>query len=204
MARVRGPVRPAAPNEIRAIIHPMRMLAAGGGRRPRGAAIPGETQIMTNRTTIAALLALALVGFAPAATAMESFCIENACVNHEDEAWGEGSCAESADYDAYRGYSVTISDESSVTGAYVYQYCWTYDDGENAGDGTAMSIAVSYLNWEEFAQEGAFLYWESAEWNGEGYCGMMLHTHTGPVPGVFEPVPCIAGDAPPMVLPALP
>lgn len=152
-----------------------------------------------------AILLLAIFGLValPSASAIESWCVEGACVNYESESYGEGDCAESADHFAYRGYSVTYEDGSSVTGAYVYQYCWTYDDGETQGEGNALSVALTRIDWTTFTMEGVILYWDSGSWGEGSWCGMMVIAHS---PGVdlFEPVPCVAGDAPPMILPPMP
>lgn len=160
---------------------------------------------MTSLGQTSILLLITAVVAAPGASAIESWCVEGACANYENEAWGEGDCEESADHYAYRGYSVTYEDETSVTGAYVYQYCWTYDDGEIQGEGNAMSIAVSRLDWTQFSQDGAFVWWESSTWGDESYCTTMVITHVpGGLPNLFEPIGCPVGDAPPMLLPALP
>lgn len=149
------------------------------------------------------LMLIAACSVLPGALAMESWCAEGACVNYEDESSGAGTCDEpEPSYDAYRGYSVTYTDDTSVTGAYVYQYCWREESEHGEGHGNALSVALTRLDWANFAMDGGFVYWESGEWNGESWCGITLHAHT-PVAGVFEPLPC-PSEAPPMLLPALP
>lgn len=158
----------------------------------------------TNTFRVSLLLIAASFG-ASGALASESLCADDLCANYEEASWGENGCDDgNPDYYGYRGYSVTYRDGSSDTGAYVYQYCWSYDDGESTGHGNALSVAVTRLDWEQFRMDGVVVYWESGEWNGSHWCQTMLIGHTPVGLHVFEPLGCPAGDAPPMILPALP